>query len=184
MKKSFIIPIIMFSTILLIGCSENTVNAPNNQNENSTVEDTSNNQVNDKIETSSSQNNGDTNTNQSSKKDSYIEKLDDIQAKIDNDYNDKDQLTTTDLQRANDAKYKLWDDALNEIYNDLQNTLSNSDKENLKQEELAWITKKESDAENAKKEAEGGTLEPVLYSQFLADSTKTRCYELVNKYMD
>jgi flagellar basal body-associated protein FliL len=73
MKKSLIIPLIIFSTIFLISCGQNTSNAPNNQNENSTAEDTSNNKVNDKTETSNPQNNNDTNTNQSSKKDSYIE---------------------------------------------------------------------------------------------------------------
>jgi len=199
MKKLFIIPIIICSLIFVMGCAQNTPNTPNNQNknitennqnDNSAPEDKSNNQDTDKTETSNSPNNitdqktNDTNSNKTNKKEYYLKKLDNIQTKIDTDYNDKEQLTTYDMRRANDAKYKLWDDVSNEIYKDLQNTLSASDKENLTQEELVWIAKKESDAENTKKKVEGGTLEPVFYSQSLVDSTKNRCYELVNKYIN
>ena len=55
--------------------------------------------------------------------------------------------------------------------------------EKLKKEELAWISQKESDAKNSADKVKGGTLEPVNYSLSLADSTKKRCYELVNNYM-
>ncbi len=46
-----------------------------------------------------------------------------------------------------------------------------------KQEDNSGYTQDTSD------EVKGGTLEPVNYSLSLADSTKKRCYELVNNYM-
>ena len=182
------------STIFVIGCGQNK---QSNQENSSAIAETkqednssaTQNNSNSNTETTNSQNNTttqkntDTTTNETNKKDYYTKKLDDIQAKIDKDYNFKNTETTADMRNVSGAQYKLWDDAVNEIYKDLQNTLSSNDKEILKIEELAWISKKENDAKNAANQVKGGTLEPVNYSLSLADSTKKRCYELVNKYM-
>ena len=194
MKKIFIITMLICSTIFVIGCGQNK---QSNEENNSAIAETkqednssaTQNNSNSNTETTNSQNNTttqkntDTTTNETNKKDYYTKKLDDIQAKIDKDYNFKNTETTADMRNVSGAQYKLWDDAVNEIYKDLQNTLSSNDKENLKIEELAWISKKENDAKNAANKVKGGTLEPVNYSLSLADSTKKRCYELVNKYM-
>ena len=57
---------------------------------------------------------------------------------------------------------------------------------------LAWAgvnfynSKKEEKERKASEEAkkyEGGTIAPVMHMSSLAQSTKERCYELVNKYM-
>jgi uncharacterized protein YecT (DUF1311 family) len=202
MKKIFIITLIACSTIFMAGCGQSNKEGTNNitetkQEDNSTdTQNKSNNQDN-TIKPSNSENNNssqksnDTSDNKTSnadgnkvnKKDYYTKKLNDIQSKTDKEYNDKDQLTTYDMRTANSAKYKLWDAALNEIYNDLKNNLSANDMEKLKQEELKWISKKESDAKNASKKFEGGTAEPVFYGYSVIESTKKRCYELVDKYM-
>ena len=197
MKIIFIITMLICSIIFVVGCGENEQsNQENNiniaetkQEDNSSATQSNSNNKDSNTETTDSQNNtankknNDTTKNKTNKKDYYTKKLDDIQAKIDKDYNFKNTETTADMRNASGAQYKLWDDALNEIYKDLQNTLSSNDKENLKEEELAWISKKENDAKNVANEVKGGTLEPVNHSLSLADSTKKRCYELVNKYM-
>lgn len=175
MKKLIIIAIIISSTLFMFGCS---VSKEGNQESNSSNRDT------DLGTNDTNQKSKNITTNKTDKKEYYIKKLNDIQAKIDKDYNFKDTITTQDMRNASGAQYRLWDDALNEIYNDLKNTLSPDNMEKLKQEELAWISKKESDAKNEADKVKGGTLEPVNYSLSLADSTKKRCYELVNKYMD
>lgn len=202
MKKIFIITLIACSAIFVVGCGQSNKEGANNitetkQEDNSTdTQNKSKNQDN-TIKPSNSENNNssqksnDTSDNKTSnadgnkvnKKDYYTKKLNDIQSKTDKEYNDKDQSTTYDMRTANSAKYKLWDAALNEIYNDLKNNLSANDMEKLKQEELKWISKKESDAKNSGDKAKGGTLEPVKYTLSAADSTKKRCYELVNNYM-
>lgn len=198
MKKLIIIAIIISSTFSIVGCSlskkinqesdrsnpvevkqednlVSTQDTSNKENNNNKSIDSKNNDVNQKT--------NDTTTNKTDKKEYYTQKLNDIQAKIDKDYNFKDTITTKDMRTSSGAQYKFWDDALNEIYKELQNTLSSSDMEKLKKEELAWISQKEIDAKNAADKVKGGTLEPVNYSLSVADSTKKRCYELVNNYM-
>lgn len=197
MKKIFIITILICSIIFISGCSQNkqtnqennsTIVENNQENSSSAAQNNSNSQTtapdstNPQSDTSNKKDN-DTNITKTNRKEYYTKKLDDIQAKIDKDYDFKNAETTADMRNLSGIQYKLWDDSLNEIYKDLQNTLSSNDREKLTQEELTWISKKESDAKNAANEVKGGTLEPVYYSLSLADSTKKRCYELVNKYM-
>lgn len=198
MKKLIIIVMIISSTLSIAGCSlskqinqesdsSSTVEAKQEDNLGST-QDTSD-KENDNNKSKESKNNdvnqkpNDTTTNKTDKKEYYTQKLNDIQAKIDKDYNFKDTITTKDMRNSSGAQYKFWDDELNEIYKELQKTLPSSDMEKLKKEELAWISKKESDAKNSADKAKGGTLEPVKYTLSAADSTKKRCYELVNNYM-
>ena len=198
MKKLIIIAMIISSTLSIVGCSlskqinqesdsSSTVEAKQEDNLEST-QDTSdkennNNKSRESKTNDANQKPNDTTTNKTDKKDYYTQKLNDIQAKIDKDYNFNNTITTKDMRSTSGSQYKLWDDALNEIYKELQKTLPSSDMEKLKKEELAWISKKESDAKNSGDEAKGGTLEPVKYTLSAADSTKKRCYELVNNYM-
>lgn len=190
MKKIFIITALICSTIFVIGCGQkkesNNTTAETKQKNNSLTTQNNSNNNDSNTETTNSQNNSVNQKNNDTttyKKDYYTKKLDAIQAKIAKDYNFENAETTADMRNVSGAQYKLWDDALNEMYKDLQNTLSSNDKENLKEDELAWISKKENDAKNTANEVKGGTLEPVYYSLSLVDSTKKRCYELVNKYM-
>ena len=198
MKKLIIIAMIISGTFSMVGCSLNkqsnqenasdsTVEAKQEDNsgytQDTSDEENNNNKSIESKTNDANQKNNDTTTNKTDKKEYYTKKLNDIQTKIDKEYNFNDTITTQDMRKSSGAQYKLWDDALNEIYKELQKTLSSSDMEKLKKEELAWISKKESDAKNAADEVKGGTLEPVNYSLSLADSTKKRCYELVNNYM-
>ncbi|BCZ46435.1 hypothetical protein psyc5s11_25020 [Clostridium gelidum] len=191
MKKLIIITMIISSTLSIAGCSlskpinqesdsSSTVEAKQEDNLGST-QDTSD-KENDNNKSIESKTN-DTTTNKTDKKEYYTQKLNDIQAKIDKDYNFNNTITTKDMRSTSGAQYKFWDDALNEIYKELQKTLPSSDMEKLKKEELAWISKKESDAKDSGDKAKGGTLEPVKYTLSAADSTKKRCYELVKNYM-
>ena len=198
MKRFVIIAMIIFIIISIVGCSlskqisqesdsSSTVEAKQEDNLGST-QDTSdkendNNKSRESKPNDANQKPNDTTTNKTDKKEYYTQKLNDIQAKIDKDYNFKDTITTKDMRHSSGSQYKFWDDALNEIYKELQKTLPSSDMEKLKKEELAWISKKESDAKDSADKVKGGTLEPVYYYLSLTDSTKKRCYELVNNYM-
>lgn len=201
MKKILIIIMIICNIISFVGCGESRIsnqesnsNATEIKQANTSEAKQGNSNDKDSInEINNTQNNNSNNRNEdinkktnnnSSKKEYYTKMLNDIQSKIDKEIKDENLLTTKDMRDANDKKYKLWDDALNKIYNDLKTTLSPSDMEKLKQEELAWIDKKESDAKNEAKEVEGGTLYPVVYSGSLIRSTKNRCYELVTNYVN
>ena len=75
-----------------------------------------------------------------------------------------------------DSELKLWDNELNLIYNAV--------KDDLEEEERAWIRERDRKAIDAAKASAGGSLESVEYTASLADSTRERAYELLDRYED
>jgi uncharacterized protein YecT (DUF1311 family) len=53
----------------------------------------------------------------------------------------------------------------------------------LQSEEIQWIKDRDTKAKSDSAEMAGGSMEKVLYEGSLAESTKERCYVLVDKYM-
>ncbi|WP_238917445.1 lysozyme inhibitor LprI family protein [Clostridium sp. YIM B02555] len=121
------------------------------------------------------------NIKQKTKKQEYKDKLDKIELGF-KGLADK-ALTTKDMYDEACKEHKQWDDELNDIYAVLKVQLSPSDMKSLQNEELQWIKDRDSKAKKDASEAAGGTLEKVLYVGSLAQSTKERCYVLVDKYM-
>ena len=118
----------------------------------------------------------------SSKKQEYLAKLDGIQAGL----KKLDSLkagSNIDMIKAANEEYRRWDIELNQIYGVLKIQLSTSEMSQLEKEEVQWIKDKEALADAEGKKYEGGSMEPLAYSASLAESTKKRCYELVNNYM-
>ena len=191
MKRFFIITMIICSSVLMIGCSgiqtDNKSNPPavidNSKSTSQDIKVGSADSSNDKKEYSKEKPFSSFNNYSSGKKEYYLKMLDDIQEKIDKEYNMQNAMTTYEMRNANGAQYDLWDGALNTIYNDLKNTLSPDDMKKLEKEELTWIAQKENDAKKESEKAKGGTLEQVLYGSSIVESTKKRSYELVNKYL-
>ena len=124
-------------------------------------------------------------TNTSLTKQDYITQLDKL--KSDLEYS-KDvryaSSVTLDLIEAASAEYKLWDDKLNEIYSVLKQQLPKEKMDKLTQEELEWINVKDEKSKAAGKVNEGGSIAPLNEVTSLIESTRDRCYELVNKYME
>jgi uncharacterized protein YecT (DUF1311 family) len=114
-----------------------------------------------------------------SSKEENVAKLDQIEAQ------EKHRPYQGDYQLVEDYgyNYQLWDAALNEIYDVLKNQLSESNFNNLRNEQRQWIKDRDSAAEARYKEEGGGTLSRVVRVETLAKLTKERCYELVNLYM-
>jgi uncharacterized protein YecT (DUF1311 family) len=54
---------------------------------------------------------------------------------------------------------------------------------NLQSEEIQWINYRDSKAASDSADVKGGSIEKVFFEQSLSDSTKDRCYVLVNEYM-
>ncbi len=115
----------------------------------------------------------------------FIEKLDNIQKELDAlpEKKDSDAGITNAMRNYYGRSYEAYDEALNEIYALLKEELSPTTMEALKAEQLAWIEQKEEAAREAELEFEGGTLQFVAGYISLYQSTKDRCYELVNEYM-
>lgn len=118
-----------------------------------------------------------------SKKEEYIQLLDNIERGL----SDLDPLietgVTSDIHEAASITYGRWDDALNEIYGVLKQQLTNIEMSNLKTEQRQWINDRDKTAEEAGKDFEGGSWEPVVYMDVMGQLTKERCYKLVEKYM-
>lgn len=122
-------------------------------------------------------------SNSKSTKDEYIKKLENVSASL----SDLDSLyesgVTADMVQAASTEFKRWDDLLNDIWAVLKAEMNEKDFEKLLDEQLSWIKNKEDLALAAAKEMEGGSMYNVIYTDSLAQTTKSRCYELVNKYM-
>ena len=57
---------------------------------------------------------------------------------------EKDPLTQTDMNVKSQELYKLWDDALNYVWDELKGVLSEEQFANLQDEQRTWETEKES----------------------------------------
>ncbi|MCC5800772.1 lysozyme inhibitor LprI family protein [Rossellomorea vietnamensis] len=118
-------------------------------------------------------------------KQTYIKKLDNIQKELDAmpEKKDSDKGVTNAMKSYYGVSYEKYDDALNEIYSLLKEKLSPEVMAELKSEQVKWIEEKEAKAEKERLKYEGGTFENVAWYISLYESTKDRCYELVEEYM-
>lgn len=122
-------------------------------------------------------------SNSAGTKETYLSKLGEIESSLKEFDKVYESGTQADMNKAKSETFERWDDALNEIYKELQQQLSERELNELKEKQLEWITQRDQIAKEKSKEAEGGTLELFLYASALADLTKERCYELVNNYI-
>lgn len=179
-KKTVIIVSIVLSLNTLVGCaSNNTKIAQNNS---------------DKVE-QNEQVTGSTSSTESSlpttadkidgRREEFLGRLDFIQKQLDNlpEKKASDEGTTNAMRSYYGEAYEKYDEALNEIYNLLKEQLPQNTMKNLQEEETKWINQKEASANKSASDYKGGTFELVAYNSSLYQSTKDRCYELVNNYM-
>lgn len=113
----------------------------------------------------------------------YLQKL--AQTEVDADeigYNST-EITTVGIVEEQGRILKLWDDKLNEIYSCLRTYMPNSEFNKLKQEQINWIKYRDKTAEVALEKYEGGSMGRIDSIGSLVNTTRERCYELVNNYM-
>lgn len=91
---------------------------------------------------------------------------------------ENDPLTQTEMNEKSQELYELWDGALNYLWGELKNTLSEEEFEELRDVQRTWISEKEKSVEEAGKEFEGGSLYPTIVNGEAADITEKRVYEL------
>lgn len=95
---------------------------------------------------------------------------------------DSGYLSQTEMNLTSYQVYQIWDVALNNIWGYLKETLDSDTMSALTKEEIDWINAKEAAIKESGKEAEGGTLQPLLENGTAARWTKARVYELQNYY--
>jgi len=121
------------------------------------------------------------NSNQGNKQ-KYLDKLNSIEKAATEIRNNNDG-TTFGMRKSQEEILEKWDQALNEIYQVLETQLPADEMEKLRQEQRKWITLRDETAKEDASQFEGGTMEPLEYTASLANTTKERCYELVENYM-
>ncbi|NFG27965.1 DUF1311 domain-containing protein [Clostridium botulinum] len=153
----------------------------NNTTINKSSQDDSNKVNTKKVDSSTKENNSISKTQESTKQ-IYKNKLDAIELGM-KDLDDLKGGSTLEMKSAAKEEYERWDRALNEIYGVLQKQLSSDDMNKLKDEEIKWIAARDEQAKKDSLQYKGGTAETLIYGMSLGQSTKERCYELVEKYM-
>ncbi|MFI3209909.1 MAG: lysozyme inhibitor LprI family protein [Peptostreptococcaceae bacterium] len=111
----------------------------------------------------------------------YFGKFAEVERQVENI--DFGQFSNSEMANGEYERYELWDKFLNEIYKELQSTLSSSEMEALKVEQREWITFRDNQANADADEVRGGTLESVVYNGSLATLTQERCFDLIYDYM-
>ncbi|WP_099355492.1 lysozyme inhibitor LprI family protein [Fredinandcohnia onubensis] len=110
----------------------------------------------------------------------YLSELEAIEKEIESNPKGETQLEMNEIAAAN---YKVWDDALNKIWKELEKQLPTEEMDELREEQRRWIKDKYKAASEEAEQYKGGTMEPLVKTSTLAQVTKERCYELVEKYM-
>ncbi|MBD7983997.1 DUF1311 domain-containing protein [Sporosarcina sp. Sa2YVA2] len=113
-------------------------------------------------------------------KDEYLNLLN---AMEEADKNEVAETTTIGMIEQEEARFKKWDEALNEIYEVLKQQLSTEEMDRLRMEQRDWIEHRDKAAKEASLKYEGGSMEPLEYVATQASLTRDRSYELVAKYM-
>jgi uncharacterized protein YecT (DUF1311 family) len=202
-SKFFIVALLVVLIGGMSACSNSSDKATstNNQSDAESIEDSSDSTADSTMESDNSSNNhsnessnsqgevskGETNNKEKieGRRTEFIEKLDSIQKELDTlpEKKDSDKGVTNAMKDYYGISYEKYDEALNEIYDLLKTELSPETMKDLKAEQINWIEQKEDKANEERQKYEGGTHENVAYYTSLYESTKDRCYELVNNYM-
>lgn len=180
MKKNTCVLLVMFLSLTLISCGDNETKKTTDESKSSSKED-DNTVKEDKKAVTVDEKKKDVIV-ESSEKQTYIDKLDKIKVGL----KDLEKLyagNTVEMKGAAGQEYDRWDAALNEIYGVLKTQLSETEMSSLDKDEMQWIRDKEAKANAAAAEWAGGTGEQLQYLSSVAQSTRDRCYLLVNEYM-
>lgn len=106
-------------------------------------------------------------------KDAYYENLEDMDSKL-------SVNVASSKENASNA-YKAWDGELNAIYQKIRAEMTEEEFIELRDEERAWLKKRDQEADKA---AEGltGDEQEIAYLSSLTETTKARTYELAKRY--
>lgn len=91
-------------------------------------------------------------------------------------------LTQIDMNTLSYEMYQVWDDVLNELWENLKTTLDEATMDSLLKEQRVWITEKETEVKQASEAVKGGSMAPLVANQKAAELTRTRVYELASYF--
>ena len=87
-------------------------------------------------------------------------------------------LTQLEMNMTSKELYDLWDGALNYLWGEVKDTLSEEEFAVLLEEQRVWIAEKEKAVKEEGKESEGGSIYALIVNEKAAELTEERVYEL------
>ena len=93
-----------------------------------------------------------------------------------------DSGVTADMREATTELSETWENELNTVYSLLMEKLPKAEKVKLENEQKKWLKTRNIKAKKDAKEAEGGTMEPLLFTSSIKDLNEARAIELAKRY--
>lgn len=115
---------------------------------------------------------------ENTQKNTYLNKYNNIEKEVNSLMSNYYNLNDSEKEEVISQVYNKWDVFLNEIWSDLKANMDSSAFKSLTDVQIDWIVEKEARAKSI-----GGSLESTSALESLADSTKSRCYYLIDLYM-
>lgn len=112
----------------------------------------------------------------------YRKKLQDIEAQIKKMKDSGVEPSTDSYKNIADYEYRLWDNELNTIYQDIIGKMTVEEADALRAEEREWMKVRDQIAHKAIAKYNGGTVESLEYTASMAETTRARAYELLENY--
>lgn len=94
----------------------------------------------------------------------------------------QETLSQDDMNRIASELFMLWDDELNSMWSRLKEILPAETMSRLTDEEVAWISEKESAVAAAGAEVAGGSMQPFVENTKAAELTEARVHELAEYF--
>lgn len=98
--------------------------------------------------------------------------------------NCKNPQTQAEMNACAGLSYQAADRRLNQVYQRLLPKLTSSRRQKLITAQQAWIKFRDSSCAFERSEVEGGTMEPMIYSGCLAETTRQRTAQLESYLFD
>ena len=93
-----------------------------------------------------------------------------------------DSGVTADMREATTELSETWENELNTVYSLLMEKLPKAEKVKLENEQKKWLKNRNIKAKKDAKEAEGGTMEPLLFVSSIEELNEERAIELAKRY--
>ena len=93
-----------------------------------------------------------------------------------------DSGVTADMREGMTELSEAWEKELNTVYSLLMEKLPKAEKVKLENEQKKWLKNRNIKAKKDAKEAEGGTMEPLLFTSSIEELNEERAIELAKRY--
>ena len=93
-----------------------------------------------------------------------------------------DSGVTADMHEGMAELSEAWEKELNAVYSLLMEKLPKAEKVKLENEQKKWLKNRDIKAKKDAKEAEGGTMEPLLFTSSIEELNEERAIELAKRY--